>query len=115
MKPLILQFEELPNDKSHDYSLIEYSEVFNLSINKKTGAPAIETASLETETFTKAGGEGSDSDRDGFDPMMITQTGTYANTESSDSDQDITSILSLLETQTATREYMESSDSDALQ
>jgi len=112
MKPLILQFEELPTDKSHDYSLIEYSDVLNLSIDKKTGIPAIESASMETETFTKAGGEGADSDRDGFNPMMITETGTYANTESSDSDRDIASIYSLLETQTATRDYMESSDSD---
>lgn len=112
MKPLIFEFEEQPTDESHDYTLIEYNEALNLSIDKKTGLPAIESISMETETFTKVGGEGADSDRDGFNPMMVTETGTYANTESSDSDRDLTSIYSLLETQTATRDYMEGSDSD---
>ena len=136
MKPLILEFQELPTGKSHDYSMIEYNDELNLNIDRNTGLPAIDSLSMETETFTKADGEGadtdrngfnsllitetgtkddgedSDSDKNGFDAMMVTETGTYASLEGSDSDRDIASVHSLLETQTQTRDYMEVSDSD---
>jgi hypothetical protein len=136
MKPLILEFQESPTGESHDYSMIEYDDVLNLNVDKNTGLPAIDSISMETETFTKADGEGADSDRNGFNSflitetgtkddsedtdsdkngfnsIMVTETGTFASLEGSDSDRDIASIHSLLETQTHTRDYMEVSDSD---
>jgi hypothetical protein len=112
MRPLILEFQEFPSDESPDYSTIEYNENLNLNIDNSTGLPAIEIVSMETETMTKADWEDTDSDKNGFNLVMVTETGTLKGFESSDSDQDISSIHALLETQTHTRDYMEVTDSD---
>jgi len=111
MKPLAFQFKETPTSENIDYSLIEYDEQLNLSINKKTGQPAIETLTMDTETFTKAIGESSDSDRDSNSILMDTETRTYTRTEDADSDRDRQSMQALMDTTTIT-ESREDSDQD---
>ena len=85
MKPLILEYKEQASLENLDHSLIEYDETLNLSINKSTRTPAIEQANLETETFTKANCEVSDTDKDMVSILMSTTTLTRS-TETSDTD-----------------------------
>jgi len=112
MRPLILEFQEFPADESPDYSMINYDDKLNLSIDGSTGLPAIESISMETETMTKADWEDTDSDKNGINQNLVTETGTLKGFEDSDSDHDISSIHALLETQTHTRDHMEVTDSD---
>lgn len=108
MKPITFQFLEKPSETEFDYSVIEYDSKLNLSVDKTTSLPAIEVLNLETETFTKTGGEASDSDSD-F--QMDTATRTLTQLESTDSDVDIHNLIHLMGTSTLT-ESSEVVDSD---
>jgi len=111
MKPLIFEFKETPTGEAQDYSLIEYDDRLNLSVNKLTGQPAIDTVNLETETFTKTQGEGADSDRSGLSILMDTETRTFTHSEASDSDKDRMALQNLMATTTLT-ESSETTDQD---
>jgi hypothetical protein len=111
MRPLILEFKEKPTGEDLDYSLIEYDHTLNLSVNKLTRLPAIESLNLETETFTKTQGEGSDTDKSGLSLLMDTETRTFTHSEASDSDRDRMALQSLMETSTLT-ESSETTDQD---
>ncbi|MBZ5857323.1 hypothetical protein [Flavihumibacter profundi] len=111
MRPLIFEFKENPTGEPQDYSLIEYDDTLNLSINKFTGQPAIDTVNLETETFTKTQGESADSDRSGLSMLMDTETRTFTHSESSDSDKDRMALQNLMATTTLT-ESSETADQD---
>ena len=140
MKPLILDFAEVPERIDLDNSLLEYSEELNLSILKSTKEVAIEKVYMETETFTKTIGESSDTDNNDDlcrlmdtntktavktedpdpDPsvyhalknLMETTTYTFTQTEETDTDQDNPKLRYLFETRTITEFKGESSDSD---
>jgi hypothetical protein len=114
MKPLILQFSEIPGQKNLDYSIIEYSKRLNLSVLKNTETPAISYVNMDTETITKAIGETTDSDYDNklnLKRLFDTSTETHAATEPSDNDHNYSSLKLLLDTQTIT-ESIEPTDSD---
>ncbi len=111
MKPLIFEFRENPIGEAQDYSLIEYDDNLNLSVNKLTGQPAIDSVNLETETFTKTQGEGADSDRSGVSILMDTETRTFNRSEASDSDKDRMVLQNLIATTTLT-ESSETADQD---
>lgn len=111
MRPLAFEFAEKPKSVELDFSLIEYNEQLNLSINKQTRQPAIDVLNLETETFTKTQGEASDSDHNGISNFMGTETSTFTSTEQSDSDRDKLSLLALMDTTTLT-ESTEATDQD---
>ncbi|MOA13488.1 hypothetical protein D3C78_1335430 [compost metagenome] len=111
MKPLIFEFRENPTGNIPDYSLIEYDHKLNLSVDKLTRLPAIDTVHLETMTFTKTQGEGSDTDRDDIRMLMDTETITLTQLESSDSDKERMLLQSLMDTTTLT-ETTETSDQD---
>ncbi len=108
MKPITFEFLEKPSETDFDYSIIEYDNELNLSVDKTTRLPAIDSLNMETETFTKTGGEASDSDSD-F--QMDTATRTFTQLESTDSDADIHSLIQLMGTSTLTRSS-ETMDSD---
>lgn len=111
MRPLIFEFKDNPTGEAQDYSLIEYDNTLNLSVNKLTGQPAIGTVNLETETFTKTQGEGADSDRNGLSMLMDTETRTFTHSEASDSDKDRMALQNLMDTTTLT-ESSETTDQD---
>lgn len=111
MCPLAFQFKESPTKETLDYSLIEYDEQLNLSVNKKTKQPAIDTLTMDTETFTKANGEGSDSDDNGVRFLMDTETRTFTEAEEADNDRDRRNIQALMDTTTIT-ESREAIDQD---
>lgn len=108
MKPITFEFLEKPLGTDFDYSIIEYDNELNLSVDKTTRLPAIDSLNMETETFTKTGGEASDSDSN-F--QMDTATRTYTQLESTDSDADIHSLIQLMGTSTLTKSS-EAVDSD---
>lgn len=113
MNPFIFQFKEQIKGEASDYSMIAYNPGLNLSINIKTGEPAITYLDLSTETDTKTSNiEGTDSDRNAIRLLMGTETVTLDNVEGTDSDRDRLSLKMLLGTQTETRTLMEQSDSD---
>ncbi len=111
MRPLAFQFKETPTGVDLDFSLIEYDDQLNLSVNKKTGHPAIDSISMDTETVTKAGAETSDTDQNGMKNLMDTETRTFTSTEQSDSDRDRMTMQALMDTSTLT-ESTESTDQD---
>lgn len=111
MRPLIFEFKENPTGEAQDYSLIEYDDILNLSVNKETRQPAIDTINLETETFTKNQGESADSDRSGLSMLMDTETRTFTHSEASDSDKDRMALQNLMVTTTLT-ESSETADQD---
>jgi len=114
MRPLILEFAETPEVKNLDFSLIEYSTKKNLSVMKGTETSAISYASMDTETFTKANQEPSDSDNDlrrQVKYLLDTSTDTFKSTEPSDSDANLNSLKLLMNTQTLT-ETVEPTDAD---
>jgi len=114
MKPFIFQFQE----SSDNFPIIDvpkmvYSSELNLSIDLKSGLPAINDSLMITESGTKTNDdEQSDTDRTGFNSFLITETGSYNNTEESDSDNHQKNFMSLLETHTGTRTDSELSDRD---
>lgn len=108
MKPITFEFIEKPTENELDYSAIQYSNELNLSVDKTNGLPAIEFLNMDTETFTKTGGEASDSD---MDIRMDTVTRTFTQLESSDSDPNLHNIAGIMGTSTLT-ESSEVADSD---
>ena len=141
MKPLILEFAEIPPMQNMDFSLIEYSNKLNLSVLKGTEVVAVTSSNMSTETFTKVHQEPSDSDNDlrrqaNFllntetetrttqEPtdsdynkkqqikfLLDTRTDTFTQQEPSDNDKDRNSLMRLMDTQTIT-ESQEPTDSD---
>lgn len=108
MKPITFEFLEQPSQPDFDYSVIEYDNELNLSIDKITRLPAIDSLVMETETFTKTDGEATDSDSD-F--QMDTATRTFTQLEATDNDADIYSLIQIMGTSTLT-ETNETVDSD---
>ena len=84
MKPLAFQFKETPTVAHLDFSLIEYDDQLNLSVNALTRQPAIDSISMDTETYTRADGEVSDSDNNGISMLIDTDTFTKAEGEAGD-------------------------------
>ncbi|MCF0061798.1 hypothetical protein MUK70_21395 [Dyadobacter chenwenxiniae] len=115
-KPFILNFGTEVSNEGLDFSKIEYSYTKNLNVIMTTGMPAINMASLDTETLTKTGFESSDSDKDfNLKQLLDTSTGTRAFGEVSDTDQDRNTrleILSLIDTATLTESGTEVTDTD---
>lgn len=115
MKPLIFEFLEKGDKENFDFSMIGYDDKLNLSIDKKTGKPAINGLMLSTRTITDVCKEESDSDKNdgnlGF--LMATQTRTFANEEGADTDrnENDANIIFLMGTMTKTA-TSESSDRD---
>ncbi len=114
MKPLILEFAETPEILDLDNSILEYSEELNLTVLKSTKEVAIEKVYLETETFTKSIGEGTDKDQDDYlNHIMDTLTKTGVKSEESDADDSINDqIVHLMETTTYTFTNKEETDAD---
>ena len=114
MRPLILEFAETPPMQNLDFSLIEYSRKKNLSVIKGTETAAVTYANMDTETFTKANQEPSDSDNDlrrQVKLLLDTRTDTFTEQEPSDNDADRNSLMRLMDTQTIT-ESVEPTDAD---
>ena len=111
MNPFTFQFKETPTaSESFDFSLIEYNESLNLSVNKSTGRPAVEELQLGTETFTRVTGEATDSDYTGVGLLMATQTATKTHGEGVDSDPSAIGLM--IETRTTTFTALEGTDTD---
>lgn len=109
MRPLAFQFKEKPTGADLDFSLIEYDDQLNLSVNALTRQPAIDSISMDTETFTRADGEVSDSDKNGISMLMDTDTFTKVEGETSDSDNN--SIYNLIDSERLTLVNTEGTDS----
>lgn len=112
MRPLILQYRETTKNQNFDFSGIAYSEKLNLTIDTKTGLPAIDYLSLSTETFTRTYDETSDSDNDRMSLMMSTVTKTSYQLEGTDEDPTYSFIKMMMETKTLTLVAQEGSDND---
>jgi hypothetical protein len=111
MKPLTLEFKEIPTGVDLDYSLIEYDNELNLSVNKLTRQPAIENIEMDTTTFTKAGTEESDTDFKAIQMLLDTEMVTLVDSEGTVSDKDRIALNALLDTTTLT-ESSEVTDQD---
>jgi len=111
MKPLILEYTEKSKTEDFDFSKIEYNSTLNLTIDKKTGLPAIEYLNMSTETHTRTNNETSDSDSE-MNIMMGTLTKTSYQLEGTDDDAGFNAIKSMIDTSTMTFTTQESSDSD---
>lgn len=112
MKPLTLQFKEMPAaGETIDFSQIEYDAKLNLSVNKATGRPAVDELEMGTETYTRVTGEATDSDRDrnSVGVLMATETFTKSG-EGVDSDRSASGLM--METATTTMVGSEGTDSD---
>jgi hypothetical protein len=80
-KPLIFQYlETSEKDQSHQESY-EYSSALNLNVIKGSDQPAVYAASLDTDTFTKAQVDSSETDDD-FKSTLIHLLDTNLNTRS---------------------------------
>lgn len=112
MNPLILQYTEKSNTDNFDFSKIEYSSKLNLTIDKKTGFPAIEYLNMSTQTGTRTYTESSDCDSENMGLMMATKTMTFTELESSDDDRSFNAIKSMMGTSTKTKVVQESTDND---
>jgi len=116
MKPFILEFKEKAIKREDCIDEIIYSRELNLNVIKSSGKPAITEIYLETETFTKTGGEPSDTDKDIYKNRILkhfdTSTCTLVNNEIMDSDYDNTRLKSFLDTSTITETKVEVTDSD---
>jgi len=114
MRPLILEYKESPKNSIFDNSIIEYSDLKNLSVIKGSGDPAINQVLMATETISKADDEPTDSDNDfSFTTRSLLDTSTETRNlnELSDSDQDFYSLMKLMATETIT-EAVEPTDAD---
>jgi len=96
MNPFIFQFKEPATEEDVDFSEIEYDQNLNLSVDRRTSRPAVESIKMATETSTKVHGESSDTDSPMTGMLMATETITLVNTEGSDSDHHRTHLLNLL-------------------
>lgn len=121
MRPLILQYSETPTGNQLDFSLVEYSVEQNLTVIKNTDIPAVKFMSLDTNTFTRTGGEQSDSDAQKISliqelqNLLDTRTKTFSGEESDSDNQikaEIQNIKTLLDTKTVTLVSTEAVDSD---
>jgi hypothetical protein len=116
MKHLLLQFAETPTGENIDTSIVEYDPELNLNVVKGTKTPAVIYSDQETQTFTKAGGEPTDTDAhlryQHINALTETTTATRTHSEATDSDPRHHSISYLLETSTSTFIHAETSDSD---
>lgn len=114
MRPLTFQFKEKPAaGDDFDYSLIEYDEKLNLSLNRATGRPAIDEVHLGTDTYTRVTGEGTDSDytnSGNIGMLMATETATKTSGEGVDSDRSASPMM--LGTATTTMVGAEGTDTD---
>ena len=111
MKPLILEYTEKAKAENFDFSKIEYNSNLNLTVDKKTGLPAIEYLNMSTETHTRTYNETSDSDSE-MNIMMGTLTKTSYQLEGTDDDASFSAIKSMTDTSTMTFVSQEASDSD---
>lgn len=112
MNPLILQYTEKSNADNFDFSKIEYSSKLNLTIDKKTGLPAIEYLNMSTQTGTKTHTETSDCDSENMGLMMGTLTHTSYELEGSDDDASFNAIKSIMGTSSFTFVSQEATDND---
>jgi len=116
MKPFILEFAEKPLTEPPPSIEIEYCQKLNLNVFKGSSDPAIARSTLSTETFTRTGGESSDTDesqiKSGVNYKMDTSTCTLVNNESPDSDRDLRNLSYYLDTNTLTETKTESTDTD---
>ncbi len=110
MKHLLLHHAETPTQENVDFSIIEYHPLLNLNVLRGTDTPAVNFCDQATETFTKAGGEGVDSDNN-FKALLDTSTQTRVSNEDSDSDANWR-LKNLLDTGTVTLVKSEATDSD---
>lgn len=111
MKPLILEYTEKSKNDNFDFSKIEYDSNLNLTVDKKTGHPAIDYLNLSTETHTRTSDETSDSDSE-MNIMMGTLTKTSYQLEGTDDDASFNTFKSMVDTVTMTFVNQEASDSD---
>lgn len=111
MNPLILEYTERSKGENFDFSKIEYNSELNLTVDKKTGHPAIDYLNLSTETHTRTYDESSDSDG-AINIMMGTLTKTSYQIEGTDDDASFSAVKAMMETTTVTLVNQEVSDSD---
>ena len=114
MRHIILEFAETPTQENIDISIIEYDYSLSLNVFKGTKIPAVNFSDQATETFTKAHGEGTDSDMDmknSLCSILDTSTQTRMNNEISDVDG-MHHFSRMLDTSTQTLVHNEVSDSD---
>lgn len=112
MNPLILQYKERSNNEGFDFSQIEYSLKLNLTIDKKTGLPAINFLNMSTETHTRTYNESSDCDSENMGLMMGTKAMTFTELESSDDDRGFSTVKSMRRKSSVTLVFQESTDND---
>lgn len=112
MNPLILQYKERSNNENFDFSQIEYSPKLNLTIEKKTGLPAIDFLNMSTETHTRTYNESSDCDSENMGLMMGTVTNTSYQIEGSDNDASFNAVKSMMRTSSITLVSQEATDND---
>nr|WP_315234399.1 hypothetical protein [uncultured Flavobacterium sp.] len=112
MNPLILQYTERSNNEDFDFSQIEYSPKLNLTIDTKTGLPAIDFLNMSTETHTRTYNESSDCDGENMGLMMGTLTHTSYELEGSDDDSSFNAVISMMRTSSVTLVSQESTDND---
>lgn len=112
MNPLILQYTERSNNENFDISQIEYSSKLNLTIDKKTGLPAIDFLNMSTETHTRTYNESSDCDSENMGLMMGTVTHTSYQIEGSDNDASFNAVKSMMRTSSITLVSQEATDND---
>jgi hypothetical protein len=112
MNPLILQYTERSNNENFDFSQIEYSPKLNLTIDTKTGLPAIDFLNMSTETHTRTYNESSDCDSENMGLMMGTKTRTFTELESSDDDRGFNAVKSMMRTSSVTLVSQEATDND---
>jgi len=110
MKPLLLQFKEAPKSANLDYSIIEYDDELNLSIDRITRKPAVDCLQVNTETFTKANGEVSDCDNS-IQLLVGSETLTLNRGELVDVGSNMERLRALMDTTTVT-EAREDLDQD---
>lgn len=114
MGHIILEFAEVPAQENIDFSIVEYDYRLNLNVFKGTKIAAVNFVDQATETFTKAHGEGTDSDMDmknNLVSLVGTSTQTRMNNEVSDVDG-MHHLTGMLATSTQTLVNNEVSDSD---
>lgn len=114
-KHLILEFAEIPEQENIDFNIIEYDEKLNLNVVKGTKIPAVTFSHQDTQTFSKGGNEGTDSDTDlqnNISMMLETSTQTRRINEETDSDPTYSKLTTMLDTTTQTFVHTEVSDSD---
>jgi hypothetical protein len=96
MNPLILKYTERSNNDNFEFSQIEYSLKLNLTIDKKTGLPAIDFLNMSTETHTRTYNESSDCDSENIGLMIGTLTQPSYQIKSSDDGSSFNAVKSTI-------------------